>query len=71
MRKLTTNEAKFRTIADLYAFINGLENTFEEEDNENATHAICVKIHRVYGRDGITTKYYQLDIDTRNIDTLK
>lgn len=42
MRKLTTNEAKFRTIADLYAIIDGLENTFEEEDNENATLAICI-----------------------------
>lgn len=79
MRKLTTNEAKFRTIADLYAIIDGLENTFEEEDNVNATLAICIKesgerIDRVlYGRDGITSKHYPLDIDTRNciVDTLK
>lgn len=78
MRKLTTNEAKFRTIADLYAIIDGLENTFEEEDNENATLAIFIKesgerIDRIYGRDGITSKPYPLDIDTRNciVDTLK
>jgi hypothetical protein len=78
MRKLTTNEAKFRTIADLYAIIDGLENTFEEEDNEKATLAICIKesgekIDRVYGRDGITSKPYPLDIDTRNciVDALK
>lgn len=78
MRKLTTNEAKFRTIADLYAIIDGLENTFEEEDNENATLAICIKesgerIDSIYGRDGITSKPYPLDIDTRNyiVDTLK
>lgn len=78
MRKLTTNEAKFRTIADLYAIIDGLENTFEEEDNENATLAIFIKesgerIDMIYGRDGITSKPYPLDIDTRNciVDTLK
>lgn len=78
MRKLATNEAKFRTIADLYAIIDGLENTLEDEDNENATLAICIKesgerIDRVYGSDGITSKPYPLDIDTRNciVDALK
>jgi hypothetical protein len=71
MRKLTTDAAKFRTIADLYGIIDKLENTFEEEDNENATLAICIqesgeRIYRVYDREGITSKPYHLDIDTRN-----
>jgi len=78
MRKLTTDAAKFRTIADLYAIIEKLENTIEDEDNENATLSICIKesgerIIRVYGMDGITSDHYPLDIDTRNciVDALK
>ena len=76
MRKLTTMEAKFRMIADLYAIIDELENTLEDE--ENATLAICIKesgarIDRVFGLDGKTSKHYPLDIDTRNciVDALK
>lgn len=78
MRKLTTDAAKFRTIADLYAIIEKLKNTIEDEDNENATLSICIKesgerIIRVYGMDGITSDHYPLDIDTRNciVDALK